>query len=394
MTPSQFFLLFTSTIIFLRTNSSARTLTDLNNLQEQLLKAKDRDRCLGARTRAILAAEAKLNGARQCQRNNFSYSEFLRLRSRCKTRISSLRAMNNCRLECAQVRSLFELAQHACRLIQNRKIKCASVHSFEEALQLVRSKPCPENIPSTFYLERMVISVLEKRRKRFRFRKSPYNLTVLEPRQGVADSAIIVLNGLGMNVSNILPIVRATQAIGPCNARYIIPQAPTIFVSEAGKKIPAWYNIIPGKLYPTFNKSELLQAVKNINSIVKFQYKVYGIPPERVLVFGVSQGASVALSVYLRHTIGAVISSSGFLPFPESYPREMSRGSANAPALIFHGSKDERILVKFGRASRDFLRKLGRNVTYVEFEGGTHTLERFVGKTIPRTASFLKHALA
>jgi len=93
---------------------------------------------------------------------------------------------------------------------------------------------------------------------------------------------------------------------------------------------------------------------------------VDGLPHERVVLGGFSQGAVMALSVGLgagRPKPAAVIGFSGFLPEVEGW----SLGEAPWPPIaIGHGAYDPIIPVEFGHRARDRLVAAGASVLYRE----------------------------
>jgi phospholipase/carboxylesterase len=92
----------------------------------------------------------------------------------------------------------------------------------------------------------------------------------------------------------------------------------------------------------------------------------HGIPPERTILGGFSQGAVMAHALgegVGRPRPAGVIALSGFIPQVEGFDVGEVTG---LPVAIGHGAYDPVISVEFGRDARDRLTRAGADVTYRE----------------------------
>lgn len=204
----------------------------------------------------------------------------------------------------------------------------------------------------------------EQARKAIGLAPSPYKTLSIEPVAAVANTVVIALHGFGGTAASLLKVAQqigATERLK--RARFVFVQAP-----KGKLGVPSWYDEID-------NREQVVSAARNIDAVAEIQRKVYGIRAKRVFLFGVSQGGALALTVYLRHKVGAAFIFSGFLPIAETYPEEMTADSKNAPVVMVHGDKDTSVPVKFARQTRDLLVALQRPVRYVEYAGEGHLLE-------------------
>jgi phospholipase/carboxylesterase len=94
----------------------------------------------------------------------------------------------------------------------------------------------------------------------------------------------------------------------------------------------------------------------------------HGIPPERTVLGGFSQGSVMAYSLGLgprRPRPAGILALSGFIPEVEGF--DLDLGNARGlPVAIGHGTHDPVISVEFGRDARDRLTEAGAAVTYRE----------------------------
>jgi phospholipase/carboxylesterase len=94
----------------------------------------------------------------------------------------------------------------------------------------------------------------------------------------------------------------------------------------------------------------------------------HGIPHERTVVGGFSQGSVMAYALGLgarRPRPAGILALSGFLPQVEGFQLDLAK-AAGLPVAIGHGVDDPVISVEFGRDARDRLLEAGAAVTYRE----------------------------
>jgi phospholipase/carboxylesterase len=100
-----------------------------------------------------------------------------------------------------------------------------------------------------------------------------------------------------------------------------------------------------------------------------------GVPPERTVLGGFSQGAVMSHALGLaagRPSPAAILALSGFVPTVDGFELDLeTRGGL--PISISHGTNDPVISVEFGRQARERLSAAGLDVTYREDPVG-HTI--------------------
>ena len=85
---------------------------------------------------------------------------------------------------------------------------------------------------------------------------------------------------------------------------------------------------------------------------------------------------------------------SAWLPLRDTYPEEMSTGSALAKLVMIHGAEDRVVRKEWARLSASLIKKWGRNVSYVELEGEGHSLSGAADVILSTALTALKDALA
>src|SRR4029079_3299696 len=79
-----------------------------------------------------------------------------------------------------------------------------------------------------------------------------------------------------------------------------------------------------------------------------------GVPAERVVLAGFSQGGAMALQVGLRHAerLAGIVALSSYLLLDDSLDREAAAANKLTPILMVHGTEDPVIPIQLAEASR------------------------------------------
>jgi phospholipase/carboxylesterase len=118
-----------------------------------------------------------------------------------------------------------------------------------------------------------------------------------------------------------------------------------------------------------------------------------GVPVERTVLGGFSQGAAMAYALGLgegRPRPAGVIALSGFIPTVDGFRLGLDDLPAGYPVAIGHGSADPVIESRFGRSARERLEEAGADVLWRE-SPVAHTVDP---QFLPELAAFVSGALA
>jgi phospholipase/carboxylesterase len=110
----------------------------------------------------------------------------------------------------------------------------------------------------------------------------------------------------------------------------------------------------------------------------------HGIPPERTVLGGFSQGSVMAYSLGLgarRPRPAGILALSGFIAEVEGFQLDLGKAEG-LPVAIGHGTHDPVISVEFGRDARDRLAAAGAAVTYRE-SPMAHTIDPAFMRELP-----------
>jgi phospholipase/carboxylesterase len=182
-------------------------------------------------------------------------------------------------------------------------------------------------------------------------------------------ATIIVLHGLGADGNDFVPIAQELDlsAVGP--VRFVFPHAPVIPVTiNNGYRMRAWYDILGADLVKREDEAGLRHSLAQIEGLLARE-KERGIPANRIVIAGFSQGCAMALMTGVRHKerLAGIVGMSGYLPLAATTTAERSDANALTPIFLAHGQHDNVVVHERGLASRDALRGLGYQVEWHEY---------------------------
>ncbi len=178
---------------------------------------------------------------------------------------------------------------------------------------------------------------------------------------GQADAAMILVHGRGASADDILTL--APELNRPDFA-YLAPQA-------AGS---TWYPY--SFLVPTAqNEPYLSSALARLGAVLA-HVEAAGLPPQRVMLLGFSQGACLALEYAARHArrYGGLVGLSGGLIGPDDAPRDYFGSLDGTPVFLGCSDVDFHIPKERVIDSADVLRRLGGAVEARLYPGMGHTI--------------------
>ncbi|MDF2529567.1 MAG: carboxylesterase [Gammaproteobacteria bacterium] len=189
-------------------------------------------------------------------------------------------------------------------------------------------------------------------------------------------SAVIWLHGLGADGHDFVPAIEALALADRYKMRFILPHAPVRPITlNAGMMMRAWYDI--NSLDRNLHRQDAEGVRASFEAVGHLidQQIASGIPSERIMVAGFSQGGAIALYTGLCYAkpLAGVIGLSTYLPLSEIINQEKHIANAQVPILLVHGTHDETIPLEYAQASREALLALNCNLTWQTYRMG-HTV--------------------
>jgi len=184
-----------------------------------------------------------------------------------------------------------------------------------------------------------------------------------------AQASVIWMHGLGADgydFANIVPELHLSPSLP---IRFIFPHAPMQPVSlNRGMVMRSWFDIAALHEDALEDDTGLRQAATWVDELIK-QEQQRGIPMDRILLAGFSQGGALALYAGLRYPqpLGGIIALSTYLPLGNKLAAEASSANKQIPIFMAHGTIDPVVMYAWGENSRDFLKKLQYPVEWHEY---------------------------
>ena len=180
--------------------------------------------------------------------------------------------------------------------------------------------------------------------------------------------SIIWLHGLGADGNDFVPIVQEL-ALPPLGIRFVFPHAPMRPVTiNGGFVMRAWYDIAQQDVRMKEDEQGVRQSQKMIEELIAKENS-RGVPPNRIVIAGFSQGGVIALQTALRHPkrLAGVMSLSAYLPLVGTVDKERNPANNDMPVFLGHGTTDNIVPLALGTTSRDRLIKLGYDVDWHQY---------------------------
>jgi len=177
------------------------------------------------------------------------------------------------------------------------------------------------------------------------------------------DAAVIWLHGLGADGHDFEPIVPELRLAKP--VRFVFPHAPIRPVTiNNGMRMRAWYDIFQFGGGPEDEK-----GLRASQQLVEQMIAAQGLPPERIVLAGFSQGGAIVLQTALRYPerLAGLMALSCYLPIAATLAAERSPASQSLPIFMAHGTYDDIIPIPRARASHEALETLGYTVEWHEY---------------------------
>ena len=182
-------------------------------------------------------------------------------------------------------------------------------------------------------------------------------------------ASIIVLHGLGADGNDFVPVAQELDLAAVGDVRFVFPHAPVIPVTiNGGHEMRAWYDILGADLVQREDEKGLRRSLAQVEALI-VREKSRGIPAERVVLAGFSQGCAMALLTGLRHAhrLGGIAGLSGYLPLAATTAAELHAANTSTPIFLAHGRMDPVVPLARATASRDALKSLGYPVEWHEY---------------------------
>lgn len=180
------------------------------------------------------------------------------------------------------------------------------------------------------------------------------------------DASVIWLHGLGADGNDFAAIVPELDLSGCPPIRFVFPHAPSMPITvNGGYVMPAWYDILGDERVQREDEAGIRRSALALGALIAREAS-RGIPTQRIVLAGFSQGCAMVLHTGLRHPsrLAGIVGLSGYLPLAGQLAEQASSANRDVPIFMAHGTADPMVALPRAEASRDALRSLGYAVQW------------------------------
>lgn len=180
---------------------------------------------------------------------------------------------------------------------------------------------------------------------------------------------VIWLHGLGADGNDFVPIIPELVRSDWPALRFVFPHAPVRAVTiNNGFRMRAWYDIAGLDFATRADRVGIAESVAQVEALIARE-NARGIPPERIVLAGFSQGGAVTYAVGTRRTqpLAGLVALSTYLPEPDGLAGSATPESKRQPVFVAHGTADPVVPLQYGRQGRDALRAAGYQVDWHDY---------------------------
>lgn len=192
-------------------------------------------------------------------------------------------------------------------------------------------------------------------------------LDAVELQTGAAPQhAVIWLHGLGADGHDFEPIVPELVAPDWPALRFVFPHAPVRPITvNGGMRMRGWYDIGGIDLASKQDAAGIADSAAHIEALIQRE-ATRGIPPQRILLAGFSQGGAITLYTGLRRRqpLLGLVALSTYLPLHDRFPAEAAPESLQQAVFMGHGRFDPVVPEALGAMSRDWLKAMGLKLSW------------------------------
>ena len=179
-------------------------------------------------------------------------------------------------------------------------------------------------------------------------------------------AVVILMHGFGADGHDFESIVSQLHLPANLPIRFVFPHAPQRAIAMmGGQTLRAWFDVGIGE---SFDLDGLKKSSFQIKDLIQQEID-NGVPSERIVLAGFSQGGAVALQtgLFFRKRLAGMLALSTFLPPNDGLGTQRSKANAQTPILVCHGKQDEVLPIALGKLAFESLQSFNYPVEWREY---------------------------
>lgn len=187
------------------------------------------------------------------------------------------------------------------------------------------------------------------------------------------DGSVIWLHGLGADGHDFEAIVPELGLAGRLDLRFVFPHAPVRPVTiNGGMSMRAWYDILTLDRGGPQDEAGIRASSEMLVQLLEREHE-RGIPYEKIVLAGFSQGGAIALHTALRFEkrLAGLMALSTYLPLQNTIEAEVVNNASaqprDLPIFIAHGTLDPMLPLALGQHTLEVLTAAGYNAQWHDY---------------------------
>jgi phospholipase/carboxylesterase len=179
-------------------------------------------------------------------------------------------------------------------------------------------------------------------------------------------ASVIWLHGLGADGHDFEPLVPQLTWSGAPDIRFVFPHAPVRPVTlNGGMPMRAWYDIISIDAGRDHDGRGIVDSVNQSAALINREID-RGIPADRIVLAGFSQGGAIAVQLALRFPkkLAGLIALSTYLLFSDRLESQSHEANQGLPIFVGHGTSDPMVPFSMGEELTRQLESIGYPVDW------------------------------
>ncbi|MBB1332221.1 MULTISPECIES: alpha/beta hydrolase [unclassified Pseudoalteromonas] len=188
--------------------------------------------------------------------------------------------------------------------------------------------------------------------------------------KGQHQATIIWLHGLGDSGDGFLPVASQLALPDELGVRFVFPHAPVQPVTiNGGMAMRSWYDIKSMDLDKRADETGVRESAAKVEQLIE-QELGKGIPADKIILAGFSQGGVIALHLAPRLTpkLAGVMALSTYMCVPDKLTAEAKH--TDLSVFMAHGSQDQVVPYDAGRHAFDILTTHNMDVSWQDYPMG------------------------
>ncbi|KJE94396.1 hypothetical protein CAOG_08854 [Capsaspora owczarzaki ATCC 30864] len=194
--------------------------------------------------------------------------------------------------------------------------------------------------------------------------------SITVPATSTHTATVVILHGLGDTGRGWAPFCKELSLP---HIKFICPHAPIAPVTlNGGFRMPSWYDLYDLEDHSREDEAGVIAASESVKRLIDAEIDA-GIPANRIVLGGFSQGGALALYTGLTYQkrLAGIVAMSTYLPLRALVQKTIVQ--KDIPIFQAHGDCDTVLPISLGRMSHEILGDLGLPITFKEYDGMMHS---------------------